>query len=417
MGGKLPILLALLLFAVAGCREPVRVGAVYPLSGPQSAAGAEVKQGIELALDIINRPHPQLDLPLAPRSGLPALGGAPVAVLYADHQSSATRARDQTARLIEDNRVVALIGAYESDKTRIASEVAEASAIPFLTATSTSPALTERGFQWFFRTTPTDTTFVNDALQFISDLNTERGAGLQRLAVVHEGSDFGTGFRDLMATWAPQYGMEVVADVETDGTAASVPTDVTQVRAANPDVVLFAVYAEEATLFMQEFKRQDYAPPSIWANDAGFISPEFQQTLDADANYVTSREVWSVDLTRTNTLAAELNALYRKRYGVDLDGNSARGFIGMMTLAEAINHAGSTDPTAVRDALRATDIPAEQLIVPWRGIRFDDTGQNSLGDGIVVQRLDGRYTAVWPYAIGVEPVVFPFPDWGARQGG
>ena len=420
MDGKLPILLAVFLLTVAGCElgsdngKTVRVGAVYPLSGPQSSAGAEVQQGIELALDIINRPHPQLDLPLAAQRGLPALGGTRVEVIYADHQSTAQLAREQTARLIEEERAVALLGAYESEQTRIASEVAEGFAIPFVNATSTSPALTERGFQWFFRTTPADTTFVNNALQFIRELNTERGAGLQRLAVIHEGSAFGTGVRDLVASRAPEYGMEVVASVETEGAATSVPAEVTQVREAQPDAVLFAVYAEEAIPFMQEFKAQDYAPPLIWADDAGFISPEFLQTLGADAEYVTSREVWSVDLTLTNPLAAEVNALYRERYGVDLGGNSARSFIGMMTLAEAINRAGSTEPTAVRDALRATDIPADQLIVPWQGIGFDQTGQNTLGDGVVVQRLNGRYRTVWPNAIAVEPLVFPLPDWGAR---
>ncbi|MEJ2034425.1 MAG: ABC transporter substrate-binding protein [Deltaproteobacteria bacterium] len=146
------------------------------------------------------------------------------------------------------------------------------------------------------------------------------------------------------------------------------------------------------------------------------MSPDFQQTLGADADYVTSREVWSLDLTQTNPLAEQVNALFRARYGADLNGNSARGFIGMMTLAEAINRAAATDPDAVRAALRATDIPAEQLIAPWQGIRFDATGQNTLGDGIVVQMLNGRYTIVWPAAIAVEPVVFPFPEWDTQEG-
>lgn len=419
MDGKIPILIALFTFTLAGCdlgdsRPAVRVGAVYPLSGPESAAGAQVKQGIELALDIINEPHPELDLPLAAERGLPALGGRPVRVIFADHESTTAVTQEQTSRLIEDERVSALIGAYESEQTRVASEVAETSAIPFITATSTSAGLTERGFEWLFRTTPTDVTFVNHAFEFISNLNAERAAGVQRLAVVHEGSAFGTGFSNLVAALAPRYGMEVVADVVTEGAAESVPAEVTQVRDSQPDAVLFAVYAEEAIPFMQEFKRQDYAPPLIWADDAGFISPDFEQTLGADAQYVTSREVWSADLTQTNPLAAEINALYRERYGVDLDGNSARSFIGMMTLAEAINRAGSTDSAAVREALGATDIPADQLIAPWQGIRFDDTGQNTLGGGIVVQKLNGRYRTVWPTAIAVEPVVFPFPDWGAR---
>ena len=422
--GAAGVLLSVLVLAVVGCDgslnlherwgRAVEIGAVYPLSGPQGAVGEEIKQGIDLAVAIINNEHADLNLPLAETRGLTGLGGTAIEVVYADHQSTDEGVREATEELIRRKRVAALLGAYESDKTRIASDIAENAGRPFLTATSTSQALTERDLQWFFRTTPTDTTFVTNAFQFISDLSIVQNARLQRVAVIGEGTDFGRGFIELVREWAPQFGRELVAEVVAPVAAGSVSAEVSRVRMAEPDVVLFAVYTEDAIRFVREFKRQDYAPPLIWANDAGFISQEFQQTLGADAAYLTSREVWSVDITRTHPLAAQVNALYRERYGEDLNGNSARGFIGMMTLAEAINRAGSTEPAAVRDALRLTAIPAEQLIAPWDGIRFDETGQNTLGNGIVVQMLDDRYTLVWPYEIAVEAVVFPFPAWGAR---
>lgn len=422
--GAAGVLLSVLVLAMVGCDgslnlherwgRAVEIGAVYPLSGPQGAVGEEIQQGIDLAVAIINNEHADLNLPLAQTRGLTGLGGTAIEVVYADHQSTDEGVREATEELIRRKRVAALLGAYESDKTRIASDIAENAGRPFLTATSTSQALTERGLQWFFRTTPTDTTFVTNAFQFISDLSVVQNARLQRVAVIGEGTDFGSGFIELVREWAPQFGRELVAEVVALGTAESVSAEVSRVRMAEPDVVLFAVYTEDAVRFVREFKRQDYAPPLIWANDAGFISQEFQQTLGADAAYLTSREVWSVDITLTHPLAAQVNALYRERYGEDLNGNSARGFIGMMTLAEAINRAGSTEPAAVRDALRLTAIPAEQLIAPWDGIRFDETGQNTLGNGIVVQMLDDRYTLVWPYEIAVEAVVFPFPAWGAR---
>lgn len=417
--GKICILLFFFILTLMGCTDDspdrvIRIGAVYPLSGPESAAGKEVKQGIQLAVDIINNQYSQLNLPLAESRGVSVFGRrTPIQVIYADHQGTEAGAREKTKGLVF-RRVTAIMGAYESDITLIASEIAEEAGIPFLTATSTNPALTERGFQWFFRTTPTDATFVNDALQFITDLNAERNTGLQRLAVIHESTAFGTGVTNLVTTLAPNYGMQVVAEIVSQGAPESLSAEVDRVRMAQPDVVLFAVYAEDAIRFMQEFKRQGYAPPLLWADDAGFVSPDFQQTLGVDAAYVTSREVWSPDITKTNPLAAQVNTLFRERYGVDLNGNSVRGFIGMMTLAKAINRAESTAPAAVRDALRAMDVPAGELIAPWRGIRFDETGQNTLGDGIVVQMLNNQYTAVWPSGIAVESLVFPFPQWGAR---
>ncbi|MEJ2032019.1 MAG: ABC transporter substrate-binding protein [Deltaproteobacteria bacterium] len=159
-------------------REPYESAQCIRCLDRRGQPGEEIRQGIELAVDIINNQYSQLNLPLAENRGLSAFGGIPVQVIYADHQNTEAGARKKTRELITFHEVAALMGAYESDKTKIASEVAEG--IPFLTATSTSPALTERGFQWFFRTTPTDITFVNNTLKFITDLNAERKAGLQR---------------------------------------------------------------------------------------------------------------------------------------------------------------------------------------------------------------------------------------------
>lgn len=421
--GVIFILVFLLIAFVIGCDDTntqqaasnaIRIGAVYPLSGQQALVGQEIKNGIDLAVDIINNSYPGMNIPLAEGTGLPALAGSPILVVYADHQSTQVGARQRTEELITNSKVVALIGAYQSEETRAASEVAEQAGIPFLNPDSTSPALTQRNFQWFFRTTPTDATFTIDAFEFMTELNSTRNAGIRNLAVVHENTDFGLSFISLVNEYAPQYGMQVVTAIETQGASQNVSADVTQLRATQADAVLFAVYTEDAIRFMQEFKRQNYAPSLVWADDAGFISQEYEQTLGADADYVTSREVWSLDVTRTNPLAAQVNALYRARYGTDMNGNSVRAFIGIMTLAEAINRAVSTDPSRIRNALRATNIPADQLIAPWRGIHFDATGQNTLGDGIIVQMLDNRYTTIWPQAIAVLQPVFPFPSWNAR---
>ena len=92
-----------------------------------------------------------------------------------------------------------------------------------------------------------------------------------------------------------------------------------------------------------------------------------------------------------------MNDLFRERYQRDMTGNSARSFTGLIVLAEAINRANRLTPHAVRAALAQTDIGADQRIMPWDGIRFDpETGQNTLGKGIIVQVQQGRNVTVWP---------------------
>ena len=78
----------------------------------------------------------------------------------------------------------------------------------------------------------------------------------------------------------------------------------------------------------------------------------------------------------------------------------------MFTLADAINRAKATEPEAVRKALSETDIPGSQLIMPWSGVKFDATGQNTLGSGIIVQVQDGKYVTVWPLSIASKEIIW-----------
>jgi branched-chain amino acid transport system substrate-binding protein len=137
------------------------------------------------------------------------------------------------------------------------------------------------------------------------------------------------------------------------------------------------------------------------------------ETLGDDANHVLSREVWALDLSGSKPSIAEVNNLYRERYGANLTGNSARAFTGLIVLAEAINRAGSIDPDKIREALLATDIPADQVIMPWDGVEFDPgTGQNTLAKGIIVQIQDQGYHTVWPWDLASRDLIWPMPEWG-----
>ncbi|HSR10392.1 MAG TPA: branched-chain amino acid ABC transporter substrate-binding protein, partial [Thermodesulfobacteriota bacterium] len=101
--------------------------------------------------------------------------------------------------------------------------------------------------------------------------------------------------------------------------------------------------------------------------------------------------------------------------GRDFSGTCARAFVGFFVLADAINRAGSTNPEAIREALAKTNIPAEQLITPWRGVKFDETGQNILGDAIVIQWQGGKSHTVWPFNLATKEMIYPIPKWSDRK--
>ena len=111
--------------------ETVKIGAPYPLTGGAASAGTAVRQAIEVAVDIINNPHPELpNLPLATTAGLPGLGGRKVEVLFADHQGNPATAQSEALRLVTQDKVVALTGCYQSSCTLTASAIAERYGLP-----------------------------------------------------------------------------------------------------------------------------------------------------------------------------------------------------------------------------------------------------------------------------------------------
>jgi len=82
---------------------------------------------------------------------------------------------------------------------------------------------------------------------------------------------------------------------------------------------------------------------------------------------------------------------------------------------DAINRAGSTESEAIRVALTKTDIKAADLLVPWTGVKFDETGQNVGVRAIIVQLQGGKYLTVWPFEVAARDVLYPIPRWSERK--
>lgn len=392
--------------------EEIVVGAIYPLSGSLAATGVDLKNAVELATDIINNEY-DLNLPLAQTAGLPNMGGAKIRLVFGDHEADPEKGAAEAERLINEG-AAALVGSYNSAVTATASQVAEREGVPFLNPESTSPTLTERGFEWFFRTTPYDKLFAENFFQFLDDMN-KKGADVSNVAILNENTLWGTDVSDLENQYAEEYGYNVAANIPYEAESTEVSSEVQKLKAAGDAALLQASYVSDAILYMQTYKQLDYAPQAIIAMDAGFVASEFVETLGDDANYILSREVWALDLAESKPIIKAVNDMYKERYGTDMNGNSARSFTGMLVLADAINRAGSTDPAAIQQALMETDIPADQIIMPWKGIKFDpETHQNTLGSGIIVQIQDGEYKTVWPFDLASAEIVWPFPKWSER---
>jgi branched-chain amino acid transport system substrate-binding protein len=394
--------------------KEIKIGVPFPLSGSLASSGNDSKIAVELAADIVNHVY-DLDLPLARTTGLPNLGGATVVPVFADHAMDPLKAANETERLITEEKVVAIDGAWASSTTATASQVAERLGIPLLNAESTSPALGEQGFKWFFRTTPTDKVFVRSLFDFMRDMVAKKGVSIKTIAILHEDTAYGTDTADLAKALAVEYGYEIVADIAYPQNATDATSEIQRIKAANPDVLLQADYTSNAILTVLAYRQLDLNVKAIIANDNGFSDQQYIAAVKDAGNYIYSRDVWSTDWVQNNPRVSKINDLYKARAGKDLTGTSARSFTGFMVLAEAINRAGSTDPEKIRQALLGTNLAPTDIIMPWQGVRFDpQTHENVLGNGIVVQMQQGAYYNVWPFEFAARQPIWPMPAWKDR---
>ena len=394
----------------------VKIGVLYPMSGPAAQPGIDNKHVIDVALEIINTTnYKHLNLPLAKEAGLPNLKGAKVTVSFADHQGKPDLGLSEAERMITQEKVAALLGAYHSNVTETASMVAERMKIPFFNAESSSPKLTRRGYKWFFRSSPHDEIFAGSLFQCLAGLEKKRGIKFKTVGLMYEDTLYGKDSSRIEKELSAKAGYQVVADIQYRRGATSLVSEVQRLKAANPDVFLPTSYTSDAILIMKTLREMDYTPPAIFAQDAGYIDPSFVETIGKGVDGICSHESFALDLATHKPMLKEINELFKKRSGRNLSGTSARCFMGFLILCDAINRAGSTHPEAIREALIKTDIPEAQLITPWRGCKFDETGQNILVDNVVIQYQDVKPHTVWPFHLATKEIIYPIPKWSERK--
>jgi branched-chain amino acid transport system substrate-binding protein len=400
--------------ASANAQQEVKVGVLYPLSGPTAQIGLDAVAAVRTAVDIINQ-GADLPLALAKNKGLPGLGGAKITIVVVDHQGKPDVGQSETERLITQEKVQVVFGAYFSSVTATASQAAERAGIPFVNAESSQPALTQRGLKYFFRTSPTDETFTKMMFDFLKDFAAKSGQKFQTASIFHEDTAFGTDSAKVQERLAKENNVRVLEKITYKAQTTSLTAEVQRLKAANADVLFPSSYTSDAFLLLRTAKELDYNPKMILAQNAGFTDPTFLNTMGKDAEGAITRSPYNSDLQGRIPLLAKVNEMFKKHSnGRDLSDNSARSFTGFMVLADALNRAGSTEPEKLRAALAATDIPPEQLIVPYRGVKFDATGQNELVGAILMQAQKGKYCTIYPFELASCQVLYPAPTWAEK---
>ena len=417
--------LVAIILSVAGCTSEsppnrptsvgeVKIGVLAPTSGGSRAAGIQAQHGADLAATLVNGEAGPT--PLLGTGGLAGAGGATLRIVKEDTKGDPSVGAVAAAKLVEQDKVVGLVGAFDTEVTRVASERTERLRVPFVNGDSSADFLTERGKDWFFRTGPTDRIFGEAFYSFLGRV----AGGDRRVAVLFSDDRGGNVIAALTEELAAEGGFSMPAEakVSYNGKDDDPVAKVQQVRATQPDAVfVIASTPADATALTKAFGLARYTPKGIFAFGPGFLAADAYGAAGADAEGLFAAAAWSREIAGRNLAAKQVMDLYEQQFGQPMTQVAAGSFTAVLVLAEAVNRAGSADPQRIRAALLNMDVPGRELITPWSGVRFDTAHQNSAAAGVVEQRLNGQFRVVFPDELQKDKEAAVWPLSRLRRGG
>jgi len=396
----------------------IKIGAHLPLSGGTAPTGAFNKEGIDLAVEIINNRYPELTLPLAQTEGLPNLGGAKIKMVYADDRGDPNVALAEVERLIQEEKVLAVIGGWESSCIKTGSLVSEKFKTPHISGAGSSVDLTTRGLKYYFRLLAHSGKVARAYFDFLEDMERKVGRKYNSIAIAYENTEYGSVANEQLEREVRERKYKLVASVPFYKAATSVTSEVQKIKASKPDVFFQIGYDPDAILFTKEMRNVNFAP-SVWFGMAGYTSPKYIPSVGNDGNGVLISGWFHSRFKKPVTL--KVGELYRSRYGKEMSIPVALNFMSPIVAAEAINRAGSTDKEAIRDALEKTKLTEEQSIMPGPGIWFTPvqpppahSHDNAGATMLIIQIIDKKYEVVWPEKYKTGELIWPHPRWSEK---
>jgi branched-chain amino acid transport system substrate-binding protein len=399
------MVLAAVILSVAACTasepedEPasvsqVRIGVLVPKSGQSAAPGAEGLRGAEMAAALINGDEGEVRLAGVGTVGLAGLGGAKLTIVAGDTKSNPEAGTSEAVRLVTQERVAGLVGAYDAAVTEDASRRTDRLGIPFVNGDSPADYLTERGLDWFFRIGPTDRMFGE---AFYSTLQHEKVVP-KRISMLYTTDTNGENLHRVLHELAPEANYEEHGMVKFSPGKPDLVPELQELRDEKKPEVLFLMTStgSDALRVLKTMDAMGYRPPQIFAFGDAFSEPQVLQAAGAAGEGLYYGTAWSREVAARSGIAKAVMERYEERFGQPMGEVAAGTFTAVLALAEAIDSAGSTDPQRVRAALLNLDIPGRETIMPWTGVRFDAAHQNVGANGVVEQRVAQAFRVIFP---------------------
>jgi branched-chain amino acid transport system substrate-binding protein len=367
-------------------RSTIEIGFFGDLSGPTFNFGESAKNGVLMAVDEINQAGGikgrKLDLVIEDDRGMPEV------------------AAKLAGKLIDEDKVVAIIAGGTSGNSRAAAPKAQSARTPLISPSSTDPAVTQVG-DYIFRACFVDAFQAEVMAKFAFNTLKARKAAI----VFDFNSPYGRGLTDYFELSFAKLGGQIVAKQSYTQGDADFRGQLSTIKAAEPDVIYIPGYYGDVAIIAKQARQSGLDQPLLGGD--GWDAPELWQ-LGGDAlngSYISSH--YSAD--DPSPAIQQFVHEYRQLYGNLLpDAHAALAYDAMRVLADAIERADSTDREKLRAALAQTrNFPGVT------GMISIDANRNAVKPAVVLKLEDVKFIyqeTIQPEQVAEAPSPSPSPS-------
>lgn len=314
--------------SAAADSKTAKIGVLEATSGPGAAYGIAMKEGVDLAVEEINKnPNTKIKLDIS----------------FYDTKGNKTEAINSMKKLIEQDKVLAIEGPTFSGEMLAAGPIAQQSKVVAFGTGTTAPGITDIG-DYIFRNAIPGKMAIPQTVE-----KAQKKLGFKKVAILYSNNnDQMVGENGIYQEIFKEMGIDVVAtetfaDKDTDFSA-----QLTNIQAADPDVICVAGLYQEGALIAKKAREMGMDQPIIGNN--GFNSPEYIKQAGAAADGTLVATPWNPE--RQTEKAQNFRKAFIAKFNHEPDQFSAQAYDAMYTLHQAIEQSGTTtDRKKFRDTL------------------------------------------------------------------
>lgn len=391
--------------------EVIKIGVLLPFSGSASYFATSQLTGYQHALEDYMDKYAD------------KLAGKKIELVMGDTTGKADTGVTEFERLVNEQKVAAVIGPYNSGVGSAIAPLAIKYKTPLMVTNAVADAIMSEPNDYVFRCNIGDRDTVDSWVEFLNYLNTLRDTPISKAAVVFENTDMGQGANDTFKEFVfPELGIESVVNEAFTNNSTDLSSVVNKVKSSGAEIVIPIMFINDALLFTRQMKEYECDVPMI-AYGTGYQADEYLPQSGDAADYVICYASWLYDEQSQSDEANAWVARYIEDTGYAVPNDCyANGWMGMYVLLEAIAAADSSDSEAIAQAIAQTDISTDHRALlfhnAYKGIKFGETNgrynQNLLCGTTFAQAQDGVYRVIYPKNSNAE-LIYPIPSWKERS--